>query len=235
MAIFSNVALGKCKGKIGGIVFQQYEGILVGREWQPNVKNPQSDNQVRVRANFKLSSQIVAQFKEVFSARLGKLAIYERMRRAAAVNAIYNVVDDGTPDNPQALIDSVVAAINAKSVSAEAAPEFSLVSNNVQTDVNEGTTLLCVICAYDATKGDLIARGVQTYDGTGGVVQVTAPDASRQIVMGVYLTPNTEDGRATISNITANATAWQNEIARSVAAGDISISNLGGYVVAPAS
>ena len=225
--------LTKTKGKLGGVVFQQYEGMQVAREYQPVVKNPQSTKQVENRAKFKLSSQIVAQFKEVLSARLSKLSNYERMRRAAAVNAIYMVVDDSTPSTPQALINNVVVAINAKSLSGYAAPTYELVGNDLKLGAMEGDTVVSIVCTYDATKGELVGRYYQSFEAGENPLTITSKDATRQVCMAVALSPITEDGRATISNITANATSWQNEIARSIAAGDIEVSQLASYVLPP--
>lgn len=233
MARQNHGPLSRAKGKLGGVVYQQYEGMQISREYQPVVKNPQSTKQVENRAKFKLASQVVAQFKEVLNARLSKLAIYTRMRRAAAVNAIYATVDDGTPNTLQALINSVVAAINAKSMSAKAAPNFDFTNSELRVDAPEGDTVLYVICSYDATKGELTGRTMNTFESAGTAQRVAAQTSDRQIAMAVALTPNSEDGRASISNITANATSWGNEIARSVIAGDLEVSNMSSYVLEP--
>lgn len=233
MARQNHGPLSRAKGKLGGVVYQQYEGMQISREYQPVVKNPQTTKQTENRAKFKLSSQLVAQFKEVFNARLSKLSIYTRMRRAAAVNAIYATVDDGTPDTPQALIASVIAAINAKSMSAKAAPNFNYADSELRVDAPSGDTVLCVVCSYDATKGELTGRTMNSFESAGTAQVVTSQNPDRQIAMAVALTPSTENGRASISNITANATSWENEIARSVAAGDIEVSNMSYYVLDP--
>lgn len=233
MARQNHGPLSRAKGKLGGVVYQQYEGMQISREYQPVVKNPQTAKQTENRAKFKLSSQIVAQFKEVFNARLSKLSIYTRMRRATAVNAIYATVDDGTPDTPQALINSVVAAINAKSMSAKAAPNFNFADSELRVNAPNGDTVLYVVCSYDATKGELTGRTMSSFESAGTAQVVTSQTPDRQIVMAVALTPNTEDGRASISNITATATSWENEIARSVVAGDLEVSNMSSYVLAP--
>lgn len=233
MARQNHGPLSRAKGKIGGVVYQQYEGMQISREYQPVVKNPQTSKQTENRAKFKLSSQLVAQFKEVISARFSKLSIYTRMRRASAVNAIYATVDDSTPNTPQALIDAVVAAINAKSMSAKAAPSFNYADSELRVTAPDGDTVLYVVCSYDGAKGELTGRNVTSFESSGAAQVVTSATPERQIVMAVALTPSTEDGRASISNITATSTAWQNEIARSVAAGDIEVSNMSSYVVEP--
>lgn len=220
-------------GKAGGWVYQQYEGIQVFREYNPNVKNPQTEKQTTNRAKFKLSSQLVAQYKEVLSARLGKLSIYTRMRRAAAVNAIYSVVDDGTPDTPQALIESVVAAVNAKSMSEKAAPVVTASSASVSITASNGNQVIAILCEYDAAKGELLNRKVENYTSTSTAHTISGTAGRQLVCMAVSLAAETENGRASISNIAANADGWQNEIARSVAAGDIVISNIGADMYSP--
>lgn len=233
MARQNHGPLSRAKGKLGGVIYQQYEGMQISREYQPVVKNPQTTKQTENRAKFKLSSQLVAHFKEVFNARLSKLSIYTRMRRAAAVNAIYAAVDDSTPNTPQAVVDYVVAAINAKSTSAKAAPSFNYADSELRITAPDGDTVLYIICSYDGTKGELTNRTVSSFESSGAAQSVTSATPDRQIVMAVALTPSTEAGRASISNITTTSTAWQNEISRSVAAGDIEVSNMSSYIVEP--
>ena len=226
MSRMNHGPLTKTKGKLGGVVFQQYEGMQVAREYQPVVKNPQSTKQVENRAKFKLSSQIVAQFKEVISARLGKISNYERIRRGAAINAIYGIVDDSTPDNPQALINSVVASINAKNVSGYGGP---LVQNYDTThfpiSADEGATVIAIGCGYN-TKGELTGRVFETYEATASDHNLEITGEKVCVAMAVQIYALTDSGRASISNASNNGTAWLNEISRSIAAGDIYISNI---------
>lgn len=231
MARQNHGPLSRAKGKLGGVVYQQYEGMQISREYQPVVKNPQTNKQTANRAKFKLSSQIVAQFKEVISSRLSPLSIYERMRRAAAVNAIYGIVDDGTPSNPDALITSVVSAINAKSVSAILAPILKASTNELNIEMDAGFTVLYKLCAYDKTKGELIGSLSESYTASAEPKAVNLMDNARNVVMAVAFRSRTEAGRATISNITSNENGWQNEISRGVAAGDIEVSSMSGVIV----
>lgn len=231
MARQNHGPLSRAKGKLGGVVYQQYEGMQIAREYQPVVKNPQTNKQTNNRAKFKLSSQLVAQFKEVFSARLGKLSIYERMRRAAAVNAIYGVIDDGSPSTPDVLITSVVGAINAKNVSSIAAPALNVSNNTLSIEMGEGFTVLYTLCAYDKTKGELIGAFTESYEAVATPHPVSLVSNTRNTVMAVAFRALTDAGRATISNITSNGTGWKNEIARSVIAGDVEVSSMSGVIV----
>lgn len=230
MARQNHGPLSRAKGKLGGVVYQQYEGMQISREYQPVVKNPQTTKQTQNRAKFKLSSQLVAQFKEVISSRFSTISIYERMRRATAVNAIYAVVDDGTPMESQALITSVVSAINAKSVSPIAAPDLNMSNNTLSIEMDEGFTVLYKLCAYDTAKGQLIGTLSESYEASSTPHPVTLMSGARNVVMAVAFRALTDAGRATIGNLTANSTGWQNEIARATAAGDIEISNMSGII-----
>lgn len=221
--------LTRTKGKLGGVVFQQYEGMQIAREYQPNVKNPQSEKQVENRAKFKLSSQIVAQFAPVLTARLGKLSIYTRTKRAAAVNALYHIINTSEPLTPQVLVSSAVAAINSKSVSALLAPSLSDLQNeDIHLTADAEDIVIYTKVEYD-NKGDVYTSATERYTSTGAAVTIAGPDAGHSmVVMAVALRPTTEDGRAAISNMSAMSDGWQNEISRSINAGDLEISNLAG-------
>lgn len=229
MARLNHGPLTKAKGKMGGSVYQQYEGMQVQREYNPVVKNPQTEKQVENRAKFKMSSQIVAQFKEVLSARLGKLANYERMRRAAALNAIYGVIDSSTPNTPQAVINDVVSAINAKSVSGVSPITLNDVSLNFEMTVTTGYTVIFTQCGYN-TKGEITNRSTETYVSDGTVKQISFLGPKTDVIMAVALKALTDAGHAIISNISISnsGNAWTNEISRGIAAGDIEISNMVG-------
>ena len=234
MARQNHGPLSRAKGKIGGVVYQQYEGMQISREYQPVVKNPQTQNQVLNRAKFKLSSQIVAQFKSVISTRFTNLSAYERMRRAAAVSAIHAVIDDGDFEAPNALVDSVITALNAKSISTLPAPTLSVSSNTLSITATSDNTVIYTICEYDKTKGDLLAVRTGDFEASATPRTMELSDTNRSVVMVVALAANTDEGRATISNAMTTATSFENEIARAVVAGDIDVTNISGLVNTPA-
>lgn len=55
-----NSILGKINGKVGNMVFASTGGEVIAREYNPNVSNPSTTNQVNQRAKLKLMSQIAA-------------------------------------------------------------------------------------------------------------------------------------------------------------------------------
>lgn len=228
MARQNHGPLSRAKGKLGGVVYQQYEGMQISREYQPVVKNPQTTKQTENRAKFKLSSQIVAQFKDVLNLRLAGLSTYTRERRGASVNAIYKVVATTTPANPQALVANVVSAINAKNVVSTPAPAINITGNGVQIEIATGYTVTFTVAYYDKDDGHLIAVTTETYTSSGDPKNVnTTPDA-RHIIMAVAYRALTDQGRADISNAIAKNDGWENAITRSIAAGDVETTNMEG-------
>lgn len=58
---------GKVVGKIGAIVYSTNAGQIIGREYNPNVANPNTQAQVNQRARLKLASQIAAALAPVIA------------------------------------------------------------------------------------------------------------------------------------------------------------------------
>lgn len=228
MARQNHGPLSRAKGKIGGVVYQQYEGMQISREYQPVVKNPQTTKQIENRAKFKLASQITAEFKRVLSARLANLSIYERMRRAASVNAIYGVVSTSTPATPSALVAAVVNAINEKNVTGYAAipVEFDSGDNQFEITGGNGMGITYQICGYDE-DGKLTVSMAEDFVSSGEVKNVAPVTGKINVIMAVGYQALTDAGRATISNAGNDGTKWYNAIARGVASGDLAISNIG--------
>lgn len=223
----------RAKGKAGGWVYQQYEGMQVFREYQPNVKNPQTSKQTENRAKFKLASQLVAQFSNTFNARLAKLSIYTRTRRGSAINAIYKIVDTASVPTLEALVNDVIAAINAKSISGIAGPTFGSGTGSQKTiTAASGDTVVYTVVQYD-TDGSPVSIEQNNYesDGTAKSIDVlTAAGANSAVAMAVSFHALTEEGRATISNIHIDESTWIVSISRGIAAGDIEVSNLTGDI-----
>lgn len=62
-----NSVLGKMKGKVGNIVLASVGGEVVGREYNPNVANPNTVAQQNTRSKFKLASQLSASMAPVIA------------------------------------------------------------------------------------------------------------------------------------------------------------------------
>lgn len=92
MARFNHGIFTKTKGKLGGVVFQQYEGLQIGKEYQPNVKNPSTAPQVASRACFALASKVTAALFPWMSAVMKANGIaYERFQRGEVLNKLRKI------------------------------------------------------------------------------------------------------------------------------------------------
>ena len=228
MARQNHGPLSRAKGKLGGVVYQQYEGMQISREYQPVVKNPQTTKQTENRAKFKSASQIVAQFSEVLNVRLAKLSIYTRVRRGAAINAIYGAVEV-EPTSATTLFENVLHDINAKSMASVESPTLGQGTGNALTITATSGDVVTYVAASYNQDGKLISRTVETYTSNGeskSVNPATGADSFALMVVAVRAT--TEDGRATLGNISGENNKFLLEISRAVAAGDVEISDIVG-------
>lgn len=62
-----NGILGKASGKLGSAVFATQGGQQVVRQYQPNVKNPNTEAQTMQRARFKLMTQLASSYANVIA------------------------------------------------------------------------------------------------------------------------------------------------------------------------
>lgn len=228
MARQNHGPLSRAKGKLGGVVYQQYEGMQISREYQPVVKNPQTEKQTENRAKFKSASQIVAQFNEVLNVRLAKLSIYTRVRRGAALNAIYREVEV-EPASASTLFENVLRGVNAKSMASVESPILGQGTGNALTiTATDGDVVTYVAASYDA-NGKIISRTVENFtsDGTAKIVD-PATGADSFALMVVATRATTDAGRAILGNISGENNEFLLNISRAVAAGDVEISDLVG-------
>ena len=226
MARQNHGPLSRAKGKLGGVVYQQYEGMQISREYQPNVKNPQSEKQVNNRADFKLASQTVALYQEVINARLSKLSIYTRMRRGAALEAVKRIATSGLNNDRVITFTSAMAAINAKSLTEFAAPITTEAEGVVSVTAPATAVILGVIAGFDA-NGQLVGRKVvsATSSGPAQTFDIPSEYVSAKAAF-VYTIATTEDGRAIYENITNAGTDISLAIVRLIASGDADISDI---------
>lgn len=231
MARQNHGPLSRAKGKLGGVVYQQYEGMQISREYQPNVKNPQSEKQVNNRADFKLASQTVALYQEVINARLSKLSIYTRMRRGAALEAVKRIATSGLNNDRVIMFTSAMAAINAKSLTEFAAPITTEAEGVVSVTAPATAVILGVIAGFDA-NGQLVGRKVVSATSSGSAQTFDIPPeyVSAKAAF-VYTIATTEDGRAIYENITSAGTDISLAIVRLIASGDADISDIAGISV----
>lgn len=231
MARQNHGPLSRAKGKLGGVVYQQYEGMQISREYQPVVKNPQSNSQVLNRTDFKLASQAVALFKEVINARFGKLSIYTRVRRGAALQTLKRIAVNGGEDQREINFDQAIAALNAKSMTEHAAPTVTETGGVISVTAPADAVILGVIAGFDSNF-KLVGRKVvsATSDGSASTFNIPA-EYTMSKSMFVYTLATEEAGKAIYNNIEDPESALRLDFARLVANGDVSISDIAGVSV----
>lgn len=231
MARQNHGPLSRAKGKIGGVVYQQYEGMQISREYQPVVKNPQTEAQVTNRADFKLASQTVAMFKEIINARLGKLSIYTRIRRGAALEALKRIVKADGENTREIIFTEAVAALNAKSLTEYTAPTVSQSSGTIKVTAPAEAVILGVIAGFDSAS-NYVGRKVVSATSDGSDVSFSIPgDYNFAKAMFVYSVATEEAGRAIYDNINDPEAALRLDVARLVSSGDAEISDIAGISV----
>lgn len=229
MGKFNGGIFSKVKGKIAGVVFQQYEGLQVGKEYQPNVKNPNTDAQVQSRARFKATSQKIALFSEILLLAGAKVSSYVRMVRAALVQKIMAISTWDDEEKKAVIGDAAFAsAVNSLNFNPEvAAPVLAGASiSNATISVPAGTQFRYTIVAL-GTNGNVIGQNTVSGDGAAQPIQIQAPLASETPtsyeVVAIALRTNTGDGNPSYENLTNADTVM---VVRGVSAGDILVSHI---------
>ena len=233
MARQNHGPLSRAKGKLGGVVYQQYEGMQISREYQPVVKNPQSTQQVNQRAKFKLASQVVAQFADIINTRLAKSSIYTRVRRGSAVRNL-TMASKSTPDGAELSALTMQNAINMISMPDIESPTLNTsTAGQVSVVAPTGDIVEVTTVGYNA-GGMFEMKSTERYisDGTAKIFQNIG--SAQSILMVVALRATTEEGRATISNALESDAKWANAIKRVTNTGDLLISDLAAVNLIPA-
>lgn len=232
MARFNHGVFSKAKGKLAGVVFQQYEGMQIGKEYQPNVKNPQTENQVISRAKLKAASTFIAAWWEVFK-NLMFVEAYERFQRGAAVaiayaNSIYNPSQGGAA---AINITDAVAALNNGRFNSSGVLDIAwgtgyftaTLSGRVPT---VGGKVYGVVIGYDDQQ-KVITKAIQAIDTTAqgayNLMPTTSENATGYSVMAIEVDPLTENGRAILSSANVTSSQWSIVISRALRAGDIEV------------
>lgn len=234
MARQNHGPLSRAKGKLGGVVYQQYEGMQISREYQPVVKNPQTTKQTENRAKFKLCSQFLAQFADIVKVRLSPLSIYSRIQRGAAISACMDVT---TFNNNEAnlTVTDALRAINEKNISAVAAPVIGMSGQDVTITIPSGLSGMYNICAYNSTTGEFISKHAELWESDGSAKVVDLPIVPVGItpeyrIVALALETETAAGRAKLSNALAKQAKTTVEVTRLIASGDVLPSNMVGSI-----
>lgn len=236
MARLNGGLFSKLKGKLAGVVFQQYEGMNVSKEYQPNVKNPNTAKQIAVRASFKLASQLVALYEFVFLAAAAKVSSYTRMVRGKLVATLRNAIGTEYGDTPTISLAQVATAVNTiQATTPIAAPTFSGGTIDQATiSANVGDVVRYTITAYDDNNNILGTNSVQ-FTATATPESILAPRTATTPhsydVMAVALRSSSENGNAIYGNINTKYTLV---VVRLINSGDVEVSHVAFATIAQA-
>lgn len=229
MAKFNGGIFSKLKGKLAGVVFQQYEGLQVGKEYQPNVKNPNTDGQVQSRARFKATSQKIALFSEILLLAGAKVSSYVRMVRAALVQRIMAISTWDDEEKKAVIGDADFAsAVNSLNFNPEvAAPVLAGETiSNATISVPLGNQFRYTIVAL-GTAGNVVGQSTISGDGAAQPISISAPRTSENPasyeVVAIAMRTNSGNGNPSYENLTNTDTVM---VVRGVAAGDILVSHI---------
>lgn len=228
MARFNGGVFSKVKGKLAGIVFQQYEGMQVGKEYQPNVKNPSTSKQIAVRASFKLASQITAIYEFVMLAAAAKVSIYTRMVRGKVVATLRSAIGVSGGDNPIISLSEVATAINT--IQATTPVDAPIIEGedigHATVRATQGDLVRYTVVAYDAEYNIIgTANHEFTESGAGQsiIAPITATTPTNYDIMAVAMRAMTTNGNAIYGNIDADYSLVANRLINS---GDAAVSHV---------
>lgn len=228
MAKFNGGIFSKLKGKLAGVVFQQYEGMQVGKEYQPNVKNPNTEKQIAVRASFKLASQLTAIYEYVLLTAAAKVSIYTRMIRGRVVSTLRYAIGVSGGANPIISLSETATAINTiLSVSPIEPPTISGANISSATiSATEGDIVRYTIVAYD-NEYNIIGTANQEFTATASPQSIQAPVTAttpeNYDIMAVAMRAMTTNGSAIYGNIDADYSLAANRLINS---GDVAVSHV---------
>lgn len=229
MAIFNHGIFSKAKNKLGGVTFQQYEGMQIGKEYQPNVKNPNTTKQQQVRARFKLASQFVSSFSGVLTVLGGNISPYTRTSRGDMLKRIFR--ETGWDDEyRQASLtpESAIAAVN--NVLSLPVVESPIISGdgiaNATISAPRGSTVFVNVVALDE-QGNRIGAVQYNQSGSGIGQSVIVPTVTgtpfNYDVAAIATMADTEDGITEYDDIINMSTV---NISTSVNSGSINTSRV---------
>lgn len=208
MAKFNGGIFSKLKGKLAGVVFQQYEGMQIGKEYQPNVKNPSTTKQVESRAKFKAASQLVAIFADIFMISIAKMSSYQRTLRGALVRVLTREFSwNDSTDTAEVTADKVAAAVNGLTFNPPI-PAPVITGDTIGTatlSATAGDTVKYKIVAYDS-DGLTLGMAERTFEATERPETIQAPLTATTpygyTIAAVATRLSTNEGNANYDNLT---------------------------------
>lgn len=191
-----NSILGKMSGKIGNVVVANVNGQVVGREYNPNVTNPNTQSQQTTRSKFKLMSQLSAVFAPVIAIK--KDGAKSARNQFTALNFESVNYAGGTAD---VNLNVVQLTKSNKPFAGFSADRSGGTAIAVQLNENSAASLSRVvyILYQKADNGELrlVASKVCNTAGANGLFADTLPYASGAIVLYAYGVKDLEAGIST--------------------------------------
>lgn len=177
--------MGKVNGKIGAVVYSTTSGQIIAREYNPNVKNPNTISQVNQRARLKLMSQMAAILAPVIvipreglkSSR--NLFIKKNMDYCYASGGVAQI----TYENVQLTSgNAVLPAVNITRSEADG------IKVALQSDARASVTRV-VYCLYQKTSAatlQYIGSTIAEEAGDDGLFPASFPNIGGDIVIFAY-------------------------------------------------
>lgn len=177
--------MGKVNGKVGAVIYSTTSGQIIAREYNPNVKNPNTISQVNQRARLKLMSQMASILAPVIvipreglkSSR--NLFIKKNMDYCYASGGVAQI----TYENVQLTAgNAVLPALNITRSEADG------IKVALQSDASASVARV-VYCLYQKTSAatlQYIGSTITTQAGEGGLFPATFPNLAGDIVIFAY-------------------------------------------------
>lgn len=177
--------MGKVNGKVGAVIYSTTSGQIIAREYNPNVKNPNTISQVNQRARLKLMSQMASILAPVIvipreglkSSR--NLFIKKNMDYCYASGGVAQI----TYENVQLTAgNAVLPALNITRSEADG------IKVALQSDASASVARV-VYCLYQKTSAatlQYIGSTIATQAGEGGLFPATFPNLAGDIVIFAY-------------------------------------------------
>lgn len=180
-----NSILGKMSGKIGNVVVANVNGQVVGREYNPNVTNPNTQSQQGTRGRFKLISQLSATFAPVIAIR--KDGAKSARNQFSAINFENVNYANGTADIN---LSGVQLTKSGQTFGGFKADRTGGTAIEVELNVSASQSLSRVVyIAYTkSANGELQLLGsvISSTPGADGKFAASLPYASGAVVLYAY-------------------------------------------------
>lgn len=180
MARFNHGALTRTVGKLGGIVFQQYEGMQIGKEYQPNVANPNAPGQVATRTRFSLASKTTALLFPWLSPVMRANGVsYERFQRGDILKKLMGAITYDDAEQHAVLGQFPIIRPNSPThvFGVSTAVSQNTVSVTATSSEEEVKTPYFVLCAMFPADGGVptVHTEANSMDGTSNTTDFTLP------------------------------------------------------------